>query len=130
MTESVELRDKVVAIFDEEESTEAALEDLRDKGYEVEVLRGQQGRERLRAEDDHEGFFESFRAAVESALGDEDRILDNVDAELVDGATFVVVDASRADESKIAESLKAHGGHYLWHFDKWSYVSLGGGGEM
>lgn len=130
MTEGIELRNKVVAIFDTDDATAAAVEDLRASGFAVEVLEGEEGRDRLKAEEEHEGFFESLRGAVESALGDEGQILDNVDAELVEGAAFVVVDASDSDESEIAEALKKHGGHYLWHFDRWSYVSLGGGGEM
>ena len=130
MAEGIELRNKVVAIFDSHDATEAAVEDLRTNGYDVEVLEGKEGRERLKAGDEHEGFFKSLRGVFESALGDEGRILDNVDAELGEGGAFVIVDASRADESEIAEALKEHGGHYLWHFDSWSYVSLGGGGEM
>ena len=130
MTEGIELRNKVVAIFDTDDATNAAVEDLRSSGYDVEVLEGDEGRERLKTDEEHEGFFESLRGAFESALGDEGQILSNVDAELVEGASFVVVDAESADESEIAEALKEHGGHYLWHFDKWSYVSLGGGGEM
>jgi hypothetical protein len=129
MAEGIELRNKVVAIFDTDDATDAAVEDLRANGYDVEVLEGDEGRKRLKAEDEHEGFFESLKGAFESALGDEGQILDNVDAELGEGAAFVVVDASSADESEIAEALKAHGGHYLWHFDTWSYVSLGGGAE-
>ena len=130
MAEGIELRNKVVAIFDTEDATRSAVEDLRTAGYDVEVLEGDEGRERLKTDEEHEGFFESLRGAVESALGDEGQILDNVDAELGQGAAFVVVDAESADESEIAEALKQHGGHYLWHFDNWSYVSLGGGGEM
>jgi hypothetical protein len=130
MAEGIELRNKVVAIFDTDDATMAAVDDLRKKGYDVEVLEGEEGRERLKGEDEHEGFFESLRGAVESALGDENQILGNVDAELGEGAAFVVVDSSGADESEIATALKEHGGHYLWHFDSWSYVSLGGGGEM
>ena len=130
MADVIELRNKVVAIFDTDEATKAAVDDLRTSGHDVEVLEGDEGRERLKADDEHEGFFESLRGAFESALGDEGQILDNVDAELGEGAAFVVVDASDADESEIATALKEHGGHYLWHFDSWSYVSLGGGGEM
>lgn len=130
MAEGIELRNKVVAIFDTDEATNAAVEDLRANGYEVEVLEGDEGRERLKSDEEHEGFFESLRGAFESALGDESQILSNVDAELGEGAAFVVVDATSTDESEIAEALKEHGGHYLWHFDSWSYVSLGGGGEM
>lgn len=130
MAEGIELRNKVVAIFDAQDATESAVEDLRTNGYEVEVLEGEEGRERLKTDQEHEGFFESLRGAFESALGDENQILNNVDAELVEGGAFVVVDASSADESEIAEALKRHGGHYLWHFDSWSYVSLGGGAEM
>lgn len=130
MAEGIELRNTVVAIFDTDETTRAAVEDLRASGYDVEVLEGEEGRARLESRADHEGFFESLRGAIESALGDERQILGNVDAELDAGAAFVVVDASDADESEIAEALKEHGGHYLWHFDRWSYVSLGGGSEM
>ncbi|MEX2422501.1 MAG: hypothetical protein WD990_00850 [Acidimicrobiia bacterium] len=130
MAEGIELRNKVVAIFDTEDATTAAVEDLRTNGYTVEVLEGDEGRERLKTDEEHEGFFESLRGAFESALGDEGQILDNVDAELMEGAAFVVVEASSDNESEIAEALKEHGGHYLWHFDSWSYVSLGGGGEM
>jgi hypothetical protein len=125
MTETIDLREKVVAVFDTIEATDAAVSALRADGYEVEVLRGEEGRRRLDPDEEDQGFLGSLKSALETALGDEDRILDNVDAELAQDGSFVVVGSASADEAEIATILKDHGGHYLWHFDKWTYVSLG-----
>ncbi len=115
----------MVAVFDTIEASDAAETALREEGYEVEVLRGEEGRRRLDPEEEDQGFLGSFKSALETALGDENRILDNVDAELAQDGSFVVVESSNADEAEIATILKDHGGHYRWHFDKWTYVSLG-----
>lgn len=130
MTERIDLQDKVVAVFDTAEATETAVTTLRAKGYDLEVLEGEDGRSRLQGESEDDGILSSFRGAVETFLGDEDRILENVDEELKKDHRFVVVDSSESDEAEIAAELKDHGGHYLWHFGKWSYVSLGGGAEI
>lgn len=130
MTERIDLRDKVVAVFDTREASDAAVADLTANGYDVEVLEGDEGRRRLEADDGQEGILSSLENLIETVLGDEDRILEHVDAELAKDHRFVMVDSSRSDEAQIGGILKEHGGHYLWHFGKWSYVSLGGGAEM
>jgi hypothetical protein len=129
MVERIDLTEKVVAVFDTTEATDAAVTALRADGYDVEVLEGEEGRERLDPDGEDKGVLASLRGAVEKVLGDEDRILDNVDAELARDHSFVVVDSSESDEAEIAAILKEHGGHYRWHFDKWTYVSLGGGAK-
>jgi hypothetical protein len=129
VAEPIDLRQKVVAVFDTAEATDAAVRALRGAGHEVEVLRGEDGRRRLHADGENEGFLASLRKAMETILGDEDRIVDHVDEELAHDRTFVVVDSAEKDEGEIASLLKEHGGHYLWHFDTWTYVSLGGGAE-
>lgn len=130
MPDRIDLQDKVVAVFDTTEATEAAVTALRAKGYDLDVLEGEEGRRRLELDAENERFLSSFRDLVETFLGDEDRILENVEEELEAGHRFVVVDSSESDEAEIAAELKDHGGHYLWHFGKWSYVSLGGGAEI
>lgn len=118
-----------MALFDSKDATDDAASALRAEGHNVEVLEGEEGRRRLESEDAGEGFFASLKSAFETALGDEDRILDKVDRELALDRSFVVVESSEDDVADIAGLLKEHGGHYLWHFDKWTYVSLGGGAE-
>ena len=118
-----------MALFDSKDATDDAASALRATGHSVEVLEGEDGRRRLEPEGDEERFFASLKSAFEAALGDEDRILDKVDRELALDGSFVVVESSEEDAADIAGILKEHGGHYLWHFDKWTYVSLGGGAE-
>lgn len=130
MPERIDLREKVVAVFDTPEATADAAHALRADGHDVEVLTGEDGRRRLDPEEEDEGFLASLRGLVQTTLGDEDMIIDKVDAELARNRSFVVVDSSDSDAAEIAGTLKDHGGHYLWHFDKWTYVSLGGGSEM
>jgi hypothetical protein len=81
-------------------------------------------------DDEQHGILSSLERLIETVLGDEDRILEHVDEELAEDRLFVVVDSSQADQAEIAAVLEEHGGHYLWHFGKWSYVSLGGGAGM
>lgn len=127
MNDTIDLNDKVVAVFDDEEATQAAAADLRAAGRDVEVLSGESGRARLES-DAGEGFLASLRAAATESLGDEDRILNQVDDELAEDHSFVVVDVSDSDEEEVAPVLRKHGGHFLWYFGRWTYVRLGDGG--
>lgn len=127
MADGIDLEDKVVAIFDEEESGDAAAQELRQNGYDVEVLRGEEGRRRLDPHEEEEGFLESLGHALQTVVGDEDRIVAKVDDYLAEDRSFLVVDAegSREGESA-ADVLRKHGGHYMWRFDQWTYVAIGG----
>lgn len=126
MADTIDLREKVVAIFDQEESARAAVHDLVDNGYDVEVLQGEEGRRRLDPHEE-EGFFASLGHALQTVVGDEDRIVDDIDAYLAEDRSLVVVGAEEAgEEESAADILRRHGGHYMWRFDQWTYVPLGG----
>lgn len=126
MADTIDLEDKVVAVFDTDESTDRATADLRARGYEVEVLRGEEGARRLDpTQTNDEGLLGSLRAAAVKALGGQDRIAQRVGEQLEDDRALVVVDASGADHTEIAACLKEHGGHFRWYFGQWTYVPLG-----
>lgn len=125
MAESIDLDDKVVAIFDEVAAGESAVAELRGHGFEVEVLRGDAGRRRLDPHAEGEGFLESLGHALQTVVGDEDRIVDNVDSYLAEGRSFVLVDAESGGDASAPDILRKHGGHYMWRFDQWTYVPLG-----
>lgn len=128
MSDMLDLNEKVIALFDTEEATQSAVTALRAEGRQVEVLEGSEGRERLAAAG-QEGLLSGLAKAAVGVLGDEDRVLGKVDEELARDRTFVVVDTADADEAEVAESLREHGGHFLWHFGKWSYVPLAGASD-
>lgn len=126
MTEKIDLEEKVIAVFDADQSTDRAVKDLRARGHEVEVLRGEEGARRLDpTETDDEGLLGSLRAAVVSVLGGQDRIAQRIGEQLEENRALVVVDASKADHADIAACLKEHGGHFRWYFGEWTYVPLG-----
>lgn len=125
MTEEIDLTDKVVALFDSPQAADAARADLSARGHEVELLRGEDGRRRLDPQEAEGEFFGALRKAV-LGLGDENRLRNKVEHELAANGSFVVVDAADDDQaSDVAASLRRHGGHFLWHLGKWTYVRLG-----
>lgn len=127
MTDGIDLEDKVVAIFDEEESGDAAAEELRRNDYGVEILRGEEGRRRLDPHGEEEGLLESLGHALQTVVGDEDRIVARVDDYLAEDRSFLVVEAEESRQGGSAvDILRKHGGHYMWRFDQWTYVPVGG----
>ncbi len=125
MTEEIDLKEKVVALFDSPETADAALADLRAQGHDVELLRGEDGRRRLDPQQAEGEFFGTLRKAI-LGLGDENRLRNKVEDELSENGSFVVVDAADDEQAAdVADSLRRHGGHFLWHLGRWTYVRLG-----
>ncbi len=121
----IDLIDKVVAVFDSPAGADAALVDLKSQGHDVELLRGAEGRQRLDPREAEGDFFGSLRKAF-LGLGDENRFRNKVENELSANGSFLVVDAADDDEAaNVAHALRKHGGHFLWHLGKWTYVRLG-----
>lgn len=124
MTEEIDLTDRVVAVFDSASAADAAVADLKAEGHDVELLRGTEGLARLDPERAEGGFFGALKKAA-LGLGDENRIRNKVEDELSANGSFVVVDAVDDDQaSGVADSLRKHGGHFLWHLGRWTYVRL------
>lgn len=122
---TLDLEGKVVAVFDDSGSTDLAVAGLKTKGHSAEVLSGESGRRRLDEAEEGEGILDSLKEAATTFLGDEDRVLDKVDRHLAQDRDFVVVEADESTQGEIADILKEHGGHFLWYFGNWTYVSLG-----
>lgn len=125
MDTEIDLTDKVVAVFDSASAADAALADLEAEGHDVELLRGEEGLRRLDPEEAEGGFFGVLKKAV-LGLGDENRLRNKVEEELSANGSFLVVDAGDDEQaSRVADDLRRHGGHFLWHLGRWTYVRLG-----
>jgi hypothetical protein len=121
----IDLRDKVVAVFDLAAAADAAVADLKSQGHDVELLRGEEGRRRLDPIEAEGEFFGSLRKAF-LGMGGENRLRNQVEDELSADRSFVVVDAVDDEQAAaVAGALREHGGHFLWHLGKWTYVRLG-----
>ncbi|MGF1617539.1 MAG: hypothetical protein ACFCU2_06970 [Acidimicrobiia bacterium] len=98
-----------------------ALDRLAEAGYEVELLKGESGSAHLDPDGDA-GFWASIKRAA-SALGDEKRVLEQLDAALAEGSVVISVDIEDRDGKEAVSILRQHG-EYLWKFDDWTFTPI------
>ncbi|CAN5820132.1 hypothetical protein BH23ACT5_BH23ACT5_24030 [soil metagenome] len=123
MNDQIDLKDKVLAAFDTDEATSAAVEALEAENVPVEVIDDEAGLERLDP-DRSSGLLSGLKEAATTVLSDEDQVVDHATDQVGRGRSFVVVDVSETDQAEVAAILRRYGGHYMWHFGQWSYVRL------
>lgn len=113
----------VIAVIDTRDESEQAVSELKRAGYDVEVLRGDEGKEHL----DTEG--ESGAGAAMKRLlnvfGDQYRILDRLTAELDAGNTVISVDAEPEEGTKAVEILQDLDAEFMWKLGSWTYSRVG-----
>ncbi|MGH9895463.1 MAG: hypothetical protein ACREA0_26460, partial [bacterium] len=93
-TETIVLKNKVVAVFDDAGSASKASSEVSGLGRNVTVLAGEEGRSRL--PHNQEGIKGALKTAA-ATFGDEMRILDGLDEALASGAQVLVVEVAEGN---------------------------------
>lgn len=119
-----DLNRQVIAILDSKPAVRDAVSTLRERGFEVEVMEGEAGREHLDPHGDEHGLLATIDRLAKR-FGDEQRILERLDRAMAAGDKVVSVYAEDDAATEAAEILKDHGGSYLWRFGQWSHVRVG-----
>ncbi|GIU93202.1 MAG: hypothetical protein KatS3mg011_2108 [Acidimicrobiia bacterium] len=109
----------VIAVFPTE-SSERVVDHLRQAGFQVEILVGEEGRRHLTGE----GLMAGIRRVLD-VFGDRQRMVDRLDAELAAGNVVVSVDSEPDDAVEAASILDSHGGRYIWRFGTWTDTPMG-----
>lgn len=116
-SEAIELKNKVVAVFDKAGAASRASSDVAGLGHSVTVLEGEEGRARL--PHNQEGIKGALQTAA-MTFGDEIRVLEGLDEALADGAQVLVVDASE-DADQVVTKLSQNEGRFVWSFGDWTF---------
>lgn len=111
----------VVAVLTSGDGVNEALDRLAEAGYQVELLEGESGSAHLDPEGE-DGFWASIKKAA-SALGDENRVLEQLDSALAEGNVVISVDIEDRDGKEAVSILREHG-EYLWRFDDWTFTPI------
>lgn len=123
MAQELDLHSQVVSIFGDE--ADDAVNALVQNGYDVVVLKGDEGRKDLEPTGDEPGLGAALKKLA-AIYGDELRIIERLDRELADGKTLVAVRAEEEQKPSVVELIKAHGGESVWHFGQWTFEKVGG----
>lgn len=119
----LDLHSQVVSLFSHR--ADDAIKMLRQKGFDVVVLQGDEGRKALEPATDEHGLGTALKRLA-ALYGDELRIIERLDRELADGKTLVAVRAEEEQKTDVVETIKAHGGESVWHFGEWTFEKVGG----
>ncbi|CAN5774867.1 hypothetical protein BH23ACT4_BH23ACT4_09110 [soil metagenome] len=111
----------VVAVLTSGDTANEALDLLAEAGYEVELLEGESGSDHLDPVGDG-GFWASIKRAA-TALGDEKRVLDQLDSALAEGRVVISVDIEDREGKEAVSILREHG-EYVWKFDNWTFTPI------
>ena len=123
MSELHDFDDTVVAILDREPEAADAVEGLREAGYEVEVIIGEEGKEHLDPSGE-EGVMATVKRLID-AFGDQYRVLDRLNDELDKGNVVISVESRPDDADEAVRILRDHGGEYIWKFGTWTFTRIG-----
>jgi hypothetical protein len=113
----------VVAILDRDPALRDAEASLTAAGYEIEVLRGQEGKEHLDPTA-HSGTEATIKRLL-NAFGDQDRILERLGKSLDEGHVVISVDSKPDDADQAINILRDHGGEYIWKLGTWTFTRIG-----
>jgi hypothetical protein len=124
MTTKKSLTNTVVAIMDPRADGKDAVADLTAAGYEVDVMHGAEGKDRLDPRGERGGVMATVQRLI-NAFGDEFRVLDQLEAAVDEGKVVVSVDIDADDPGPAVDILREHGGTYIWKFDRWTFTRIG-----
>jgi hypothetical protein len=113
MTQIHRLTDQVIGIYTDPAEVAQAL---RAAGYEIEVMTGEQGHDRLDPTGKGHGLAARL-LRLAAAFDDERRILEAFDQAVQRGEAVVAADTDAQDPTRAVEIMKEHGGRYVWRFE-------------
>jgi SpoU rRNA methylase family enzyme len=116
--ESIDLKNKVVAIFEDESAAAKASSAVSSLGRNVVVLQGEEGRARL---PQNQGGIKGAVKTAAMTFGDEIRVLDGLDEALARGDQVLVVEAGESEAERVVTTLDQHQGRFVWSFGAWTF---------
>ena len=114
--------DTVVAVLPDEPSVDDALSDLIAAGYDVEVLRGDEGKAHLDPSGES-GPTATIKRLL-NAFGDQYRVLDRLNEALDEGRLVISVDSKPDEATEAVEILQDHGGEFIWKLGTWTFTQI------
>jgi hypothetical protein len=120
--------DKVLGILSTPEELYTAVTELNNAGFQKEqlqVLCGEKGAERLDTTGEGHGFLARLYRFVEKFGDMESKHLSGYKSELLGGHLLLAVDVSDEDDrTRVLDVFKAHGGHRVNFYGKWTIEGL------
>jgi hypothetical protein len=120
--------DKVLGILSTPEELYTAVTELNNAGFQKEqlqVLCGEKGAERLDTTGEGHGFLARLYRFVEKFGDMESKHLSGYKSELLGGHFLLAVDVSDEDDrTRVLDVFKAHGGHRVNFYGKWTIEGL------
>lgn len=116
--ETIDLKNKVVAVFDDRETASRAQAAATGLGGSVTVLEGEEGKARL--PQNAEGVKGALKTLA-MTFGDEIRVLEGLDEALTEGAQVLVVEVAEANADQVAAKLDQNQGRFVWSFGEWTF---------
>ncbi|HJU81442.1 MAG TPA: hypothetical protein VJ796_06800 [Acidimicrobiia bacterium] len=116
--ETVDLKNKVVAVFDDSGAASRAQAAVAGLGGSVTILEGEGGRARLPQNE------EGVKGALKTlamTFGDEIRVLEGLDEALAEGAQVLVVEVAEESADQVAATLDQNQGRFVWSFGEWTF---------
>jgi hypothetical protein len=116
--ESIDLKNKVVAIFETEEAASQASSAVSNLGKNVILLEGEEGRARL---PQNQGGIKGALKTAAMTFGDEIRVLDGLDEALARGDQVLVVETGDGEADRVVTTLDQNQGRFVWSFGEWTF---------
>ena len=116
--ETIDLKNKVVAVFDDVQAASRASAAVSGLGHSVTILEGEEGRARL--PQNAEGVKGALKTAA-MTFGDEIRVLEGLDEALAEGAQVLMVEVAEGEADHVVSKLDQNQGRFVWSFGEWTF---------
>lgn len=113
----------VVAVLSDEATVDEVSATLSAAGYEVEVLKGDEGKAHLDAVG-QTGAVATIKRLVD-AFGDRFRVAEKLERELEKGNVVISVDAKPDEAEEAVNVLREHGADFIWELGSWTFTRVG-----
>jgi hypothetical protein len=118
-----DLDNTVVAVIGDPDRARSAISELREANYQVEVLKGEEGKEHLDPAGES-GPIATIKRLL-NVFGDQYRILEGLTAELERGNHVISVDSEPDEATEAVRILQDHDGEFIWKLGTWTYSRIG-----
>jgi hypothetical protein len=113
----------VVAVLSDEATVDEVSAALSAAGYEVEILKGDEGKAHLDAVG-QTGAVATIKRLVD-AFGDRFRVAEKLERELEKGNVVISVDAKPDEAEEAVNVLREHGADFIWKLGSWTFTRVG-----
>jgi hypothetical protein len=113
----------VVAVLSDEATVDEERAALSAAGYEVEILKGDEGKAHLDAVG-QTGAVATIKRLVD-AFGDRFRVAEKLERELEKGNVVISVDAKPDEAEEAVNVLREHGADFIWKLGSWTFTRVG-----